>query len=346
MPEWKLDVVPVLNRLRDMSRSTMQWEPNEQEQAAIDKVWSFVGVDIGEYGGPSKPWTGVERGRREEVRQRLRDGFDEAAFVPRGRAARDTFTHTFTRPDLLAWGHRLLADAEAAAEAANAAMAAANSAADAAAAAAAAEAAAAEPSDDPTDEASTGTSTDTAMDVMLAHLPAGDHLTIERIIERFRAEGYEGEDRTELVRYAQTHYVLRHGDYGAVDSAMDMFGGLALDLPAPPSDEDLTESSVRTRSDRPVRHRPVRRPPSTYSDESNRTFETRLSAQMRKSDFAFMSRALLKLESDLHAGRIKLDQIHREMGLKKTNRKLQKAGKVIKKETGKVFKKIGKTFGR
>ena len=63
-----------------------------------------------------------------------------------------------------------------------------------------------------------------------------------------------------------------------------------------------------------------------------------------------MSRALLKLESDLHAGRIKLDQIHREMGLKKTNRKLQKAGKAIKKETGKVtkvIKKIGKkTFKR
>ena len=111
---WKSDEVPVLNRLREVSRSTVQWEPNGQEQAAIDKVWSFVGVEIGEYGSSENPWTGVERGRREGVRQRfaaaVRDGFIDAAFLRGGRAARAAFT----RDDLLAWGARLL-DEEAAA---------------------------------------------------------------------------------------------------------------------------------------------------------------------------------------------------------------------------------------
>ena len=96
MPQWKLDVVPVLNRLRDVSLETVQWKPNEQEQAAIDKVWSFVGVEIGEYGSSENPWKGVEQGRREGVRQRLHKVFiDGAAFRRGGHAAREAFTREY-----------------------------------------------------------------------------------------------------------------------------------------------------------------------------------------------------------------------------------------------------------
>tara|TARA_Y100000748_G_scaffold237328_1_gene201346 strand:- start:482 stop:2776 length:2295 start_codon:yes stop_codon:yes gene_type:complete len=108
-PEWKADAVPVLNRLRKMSTPTVQWQPSQQEQAAIDKVWSFVGVDISEYQGPSKTWTGVERWRRQGVRRRLRDGFDEAAFFGFADVRAHRARLAFTREVLLDWGNRLLA---------------------------------------------------------------------------------------------------------------------------------------------------------------------------------------------------------------------------------------------
>jgi len=99
----------VLNRLRKMSTPTVQWQPSQQEQAAIDKVWSFVGVDISEYQGPSKTWTGVERWRRQGVRRRLRDGFDEAAFFGFADVRAHRARLAFTREVLLDWGNRLLA---------------------------------------------------------------------------------------------------------------------------------------------------------------------------------------------------------------------------------------------
>ena len=72
----------MLNRLREVSRVDRAMGAERQEQAAIDKVWSFVGVEIGEYGSSENPWTGVEPGRREGVRQRfaaaVRDGFIDA----------------------------------------------------------------------------------------------------------------------------------------------------------------------------------------------------------------------------------------------------------------------------
>ncbi len=108
-PEWKLDAVPVLNRLRKISTPTVQWQPSQQEQAAIDKVWSFVGVDINEYQGPRKHWTGVERWRRQGVRRRLRDGFDEAAFNTQNVVHAHQARLAFTREVLLDWGNRLLA---------------------------------------------------------------------------------------------------------------------------------------------------------------------------------------------------------------------------------------------
>jgi len=108
-PEWKADAVPVLNRLRKISTPTVQWQPSQQEQAAIDKVWSFVGVDINEYQGPRKTWTGVERWRRQGVRRRLRDGFDEAAFFGFADVRAHQARLAFTREVLLDWGNRLLA---------------------------------------------------------------------------------------------------------------------------------------------------------------------------------------------------------------------------------------------
>ena len=357
---WAETTARVLTQLRNVSQTPL--ERTDREQAAINKVWAFVGVGIDEYDRSGK-WKNVVTKRRERVRQRLHEGFlDDAAFLPDGRAARDAFT----REHLLNWGDRLLradatasasaaeqsyvstdeasmgadaalAAAEARAAEANAALAAAEAraavaeartaaaedraaAAEACAAATAAElrsrddvrprAAAMAPVLDGQPE---DISSNVRVSIELAHLPAGDRLTIKRIIERASAEGYEIENLRGLLSYARSRYVEAEGEFRAVDSAMDMFGGLALDVPAPPSDEDLTESSCR-------------------SDRSDRTHETRLSAQIRKSDFAFMSRALLKLESDLHAGRIKLDQIHREMGLKNNQPAAQQLGRVKRDE--------------
>ena len=164
------------------------------------------------------------------------------------------------------------------------------------------------------------------MDVMLAHLPASDRLTIERIIERASAEGYEIENNRGLVSYARKRYVEAAADFGAVDSAMDMINDLDLALPVPPSDEDLTESSVsRSRSGR-----------------SDRSFATRSSAriireEIRISEFAFMSRALRQLESDLNAGHVTFDQIEFP-GLKDTKTKFQKAFRKIRKAGTKIRK--------
>ena len=207
---WKSDEVPVLNRLREVSRSTVQWEPNGQEQAAIDKVWSFVGVEIGEYGSSENPWTGVERGRREGVRQRfaaaVRDGFIDAAFLRGGRAAREAFI----RDHLLDWGDRLLA-ADAAANAAGPTV---------------------------TDDDSTGL--DTAISVVLAKLPEETRLIVEGIMEEAAAKDYEISDWDELVRYARNRYVEAAAEFGAVDSVLAP--ALPQDAAQPgPFDDDLSE---------------------------------------------------------------------------------------------------------
>ena len=207
---WKSDEVPVLNRLREVSRSTVQWEPNGQEQAAIDKVWSFVGVEIGEYGSSENPWTGVERGRREGVRQRfaaaVRDGFIDAAFLRGGRAARDAFI----REHLLDWGDRLLA-ADAAAHPAGPTV---------------------------TDDDSTGL--DTAISVVLAKLPEETRLIVEGIMEEAAANDYEISDWDELVRYARNRYVEAAAEFGAVDSVLAP--ALPQDAAQPgPFDDDLSE---------------------------------------------------------------------------------------------------------
>ena len=207
---WKSDEVPVLNRLRDVSLPTVQWQPTERDQAAIDKVWSFVGVEIGEYGSSENPWTGVERGRREGVRQRfaaaVRDGFIDAAFLRGGRAARDAFI----RDHLLDWGDRLLA-ADAAAHAAGPTV---------------------------TDDDSTGL--DTAVSVVLANLPEETRLIVEGIMEEAAAKGYEISDCDELLRYARNRYVEAAAEFGAVDSVLAP--ALPQDAAQPgPFDDDLSE---------------------------------------------------------------------------------------------------------
>ena len=100
--DWARTTARVLSHLREKSRIG---ERTVTDQAAIDKVWAFVGVRIDEY-DRSGQWAKVPPERREGVRQRLHDGFlDDAAFLPDGHAARKRFM----RADLLKWGERLLA---------------------------------------------------------------------------------------------------------------------------------------------------------------------------------------------------------------------------------------------
>ena len=106
--DWARTTARVLSHLREKSRIGER-TVRDQDQAAIDKVWAFVGVRIDEY-DRSGQWAKVAPERREGVRQRLHDGFlDDAAFLPDGHAARKRFR----RADLLKWGDRLLADAAA-----------------------------------------------------------------------------------------------------------------------------------------------------------------------------------------------------------------------------------------
>jgi hypothetical protein len=298
---WKSDEVPVLNRLREVSRSTVQWEPNGQEQAAIDKVWSFVGVEIGEYGSSENPWTGVERGRREGVRQRfaaaVRDGFIDAAFLRGGRAARDAFI----RDHLLDWGDRLLA-ADAAAAAANAA------------------------GPTVTDDDSTGL--DTAISLVLAKLPEETRLIVEGIAEEAAAKGYEISDWDELVRYARNRYVEAAAEFGAVDAARDAVLPPALpqDAVQPgPFDDDLSELYENV-----SRSRSGRDGASVISDFS-------LSSRLSGLSFVSQREALLRLHRDMIDNRVSVDTIP---GLKKTRSKLQKAVRKIRKAGTRLVKKV------
>ena len=293
---WKSDEVPVLNRLREVSRSTVQWEPNGQEQAAIDKVWSFVGVEIGEYGSSENPWTGVERGRREGVRQRfaaaVRDGFIDAAFLRGGRAAREAFI----RDHLLDWGDRLLA-ADAAAPAADAA------------------------GPTVTDDDSTGL--DTTISVVLAKLPEETRLIVEGIVEEAAAKGYEISDWDELVRYARNRYVEAAAEFGAVDSVLAP--ALPQDAAQPgPFDDDLSELYENV-----SRSRSGRDGASVISDFS-------LSSRLSGLSFVSQREALQRLHRDMLENRVRVDNIpglrKTRSKLQKAVRKIRKAGtRLVKK---------------
>ena len=291
---WKSDEVPVLNRLREVSRSTVQWEPNGQEQAAIDKVWSFVGVEIGEYGSSENPWTGVERGRREGVRQRfaaaVRDGFIDAAFLRGGRAARDAFI----RDHLLDWGDRLLA-ADAAAHAAGPTV---------------------------TDDDSTGL--DTAISVVLAKLPEETRLIVEGIMEEAAAKGYEISDCDELLRYARNRYVEAAAEFGAVDSVLAP--ALPQDAAQPgPFDDDLSELYENV-----SRSRSGRDGASVISDFSLSSRLSGLSFVSRREALHRLHRDMLenRISVDTIPGLKKT-----RSKLQKAVRKIRKAGTKIRKAT-------------
>jgi hypothetical protein len=291
---WKSDEVPVLNRLRDVSLETVQWKPNEQEQAAIDKVWSFVGVEIGEYGSSENPWTGVERGRREGVRQRfaaaVRDDFIDAAFLRGGRAARDAFT----REHLKDWGDRLLA-ADAAAHAAGPTV---------------------------TDDDSTGL--DTAVSVVLANLPEETRLIVEGIMEEAAAKGYEISDCDELLRYARNRYVEAAAEFGAVDSVLAP--ALPQDAAQPgPFDDDLSELYENV-----SRSRSGRDGASVISDFSLSSRLSGLSFVSQREALRRLHRDMLenRISVDTIPGLKKT-----RSKLQKAVRKVRKAGTKIRKAT-------------
>ena len=302
---WKSDEVPVLNRLRDVSLETVQWKPNEQEQAAIDKVWSFVGVEIGEYGSSENPWTGVERGRREGVRQRfaaaVRDGFIDAAFLRGGRAARDAFI----RDHLLDWGDRLLA-ADAAAHAAGPTV---------------------------TDDDSTGL--DTAVSVVLANLPEETRLIVEGIMEEAAAKGYEISDCDELLRYARNRYVEAAAEFGAVDSVLAP--ALPQDAAQPgPFDDDLSELYENV-----SRSRSGRDGASVISDFSLSSRLSGLSFVSQREALRRLHRDMLenRISVDTIPGLKKT-----RSKLQKAVRKIRKAGTKIRKATRRSAENVQSFF--
>ena len=279
--------MPVLNRLREVSLPTVQWQkPTAQEQAAINKVWTFVGVQIGEYGSSENPWTGVKGlQRRKKVRQELHKVFiDDTAFLPGGRAARDAFT----RDHLLDCGDRLLA-ADAAAAAANAA------------------------GPTVTDDDSTGL--DTAISVVLAKLPEETRLIVEGIMEEAAAKGYEISDWDELVRYARNRYVEAAAEFGAVDAARDAVLPPALpqDAAQPgPFDDDLSELYENV-----SRSRSGRDGASVISDFS-------LSSRLSGLSFVSQREALQRLHRDMLENRVRVDNIP-GLKMKKKKKKVKKA---------------------
>ena len=111
---WALTTAKVLSHLRNVSQCAER-TATEQEQAAINQVWGYVEVGMHEYeiGGDGQ-WKNIAPERREGVRQRLRDGFIDDAFLPGGDG--HEARKRFKRADLLKWGDRLLADAAAAAD--------------------------------------------------------------------------------------------------------------------------------------------------------------------------------------------------------------------------------------
>ena len=114
---WGTSTARVLCHLRNVTKDALK-NATEQQIAAINRVWEFVGVERSEYNKPpdmSGQWLSVKgKDRRKSVRRQLRTRFSERAFLPNGQAARNEFTPD----DLLAWGNHLLNPADAAANAA------------------------------------------------------------------------------------------------------------------------------------------------------------------------------------------------------------------------------------
>ena len=163
---WALTTAKVLSHLRNVSQCAER-TATDQEQAAINQVWGYVEVGMHEYeiGGDGQ-WKNIAPERREGVRQRLRDGFIDDAFLPGGGG--HEARKRFKRADLLKWGDRLLAAA--AAHATGPAV--------------------------TTDDDSTGPIT--VISPTLAGLPEATRLIVEDIMERAAAAGYELRTGTSL----------------------------------------------------------------------------------------------------------------------------------------------------
>ena len=329
---WAQTTARVLSHVLMVSR-VAERTITAQDQAAIDKVWAHVGVRRDEY-DDSGQWKKVAPARREGVRQRLVDGFRDAfrasgpdrlgrsdaprtAFLPGGRASRaGQARREFKRAHLLDWGNRLLA-----AEAANDATAA-NLATEAPLPPppppSAAEAAAASVANESSDEDSTDP--DTAISLTIASLPEDTRATVEGIVERAAAAGYELSDWDELVHYARNRYVEAAGEFGAVDAARDKVLAPAVPDDAPFDDDlsELYENVSRSRSGR---------------DGASVITDFSLSSRLSGLSFVSQREALRRLHRDMIDNRVSVDTIP---GLKKTRSKLQKAARKIRK-AGKKF---------
>ena len=335
--DWTQTTARVLSHLRKLSRIG---EPNitAQDQAAIDKVWAHVGVRRDEYDS-SGHWKKVAPARREGVRQRLLDGFRDAfrasdpdvlgrsdaprtAFLPGGRASRaGQARREFKRAHLLDWGNRLLA-AEAANDA-NAANLATEAPPPPPPPPSAAEAAAASVANESSDEDSTDP--DTAISLTIASLPEDTRATVEGIVERAAAAGYELSDWDELLRYARNRYVEAAVDPDRYAAAADELGAVnaardRIIAPAAPS-----ESVSRSRSGR---------------DGASVMSESSLFSRLLELSLDSEREALRYLHRDLLDDRVRVDSIP---GLKMKKRK-KKVKKAIAKELNRWGKKIEKAF--
>ena len=328
--DWAQTTARVLSHVLMVSR-VAERTITAQDQAAIDKVWAHVGVRRDEC-DDSGQWEKVAPARREGVRQRLLDGFRDAfrasdpdrlgrtdaprtAFLPGGRASRaGQARREFKRAHLLDWGNRLLA-----AEAANVAP-------PPPPPPPAAEAAAASVANESSDEDSTDP--DTAISYTIASLPEDTRSTVEGIVERAAAAGYELSDWDELLRYARNRYVEAAVDPDRYAAAADELGAVnaardRIIAPAAPS-----ESVSRSRSGRDGA--------SVMSDSS-------LFSNLSALSFVSEREALRHLHRDLLYDRVRVDTIP-GLRMKKTKRQLKKVGKVIEKELNSWGKKIEKAF--
>ena len=328
MPKWNKTTARVLSRLREVSLPTVQWQPSERDKAAIERVWAFVGVRLAEY---DKNWDFVGAGLpkseklalRAGVRDRLLTVFDEAAFSEDADEANGALG-SFQRQHLLDWGDRLLA-----AEAANDATAA-NLATEAPPPPppppSAAEAAAASVANESSDEDSTDP--DTAISLTIASLPEDTRATVEGIVERAAAAGYELSDWDELLRYARNRYVEAAVDPDRYVEAADELGAVNAARDRIIAKAAPSESVSRSRSGR---------------DGASASSDWELCSHLSALSFVSEREALRHLHRDLLYDRVRVDTIP-GLRMKKTKRQLKKVGKVIEKELNSWGKKIEKAF--
>ena len=330
--DWARTTARVLSHLREKSRIGER-TVRVQDQAAIDKVWAFVGVRIEEYDS-SGHWKKVAPARREGVRQRLLDGFRDAfraadpdelgrsdaprtAFLPGGRASRaGQARREFKRAHLLDWGNRLLA-----AEAANVAPPPPPP-----PPPSAAEAAAASVANESSDEDSTDP--DTAISLTIASLPEDTRATVEGIVERAAAAGYELSDWDELLRYARNRYVEAAVDPDRYVEAADELGAVNAARDRIIAKAAPSESVSRSRSGR---------------DGASASSDWELCSHLSALSFVSEREALRRLHGDMIDNRVSVGTIP-GLRMKKTKRQLKKVGKVIEKELNSWGKKIGKAF--